>query len=317
MRSVRIFAFATLACGVMLAVLVSSQHRLRLIIGSFQAIDSNADLTSSEPLQFMTVVGSDDPPSFDSVIRELTVFERTHPLHDGDALPALDDPDTCERLLREGKAIHCYNADIAVCSMLAREHVASRLWDVTGPKRLGGNGHNILEIFDSRSRSWKALDPYYHCYFTLRTDTVHPIDVPKFRLAVLHDPSMIRLVKYAPVPGNRPDSIVVEEFRELAPCAMLHSNNDFRTRYAGRYGLLMPFASAIDKFPLRISRGVRTAMLGSEDRRYVIEDSHSPHYHFAMMWWSFRIFALLFGTFFILTIIMWINGRKKSDGPAR
>jgi hypothetical protein len=269
---VRLFSALTLVFFAGLLVLVSSQHRVRLIAGSYQAVDSLAQLGPDEHISFMAHNSDSSVMGFYDIVSELATFEQRHPLVAGDALPALDQPDTCLQLLKNGKRIHCYNADIGVCAMLANQHVLARLWDFTGPTQLGGDGHNLLGVFDHSTHTWKALDPYYHCYFVFSApghDTT-PIDVPTLRSALLETPSAIHIVKYVHLPDDRPDANILSELRFLAPCAMLHANNDFRTRYAHRYGWLMPLAPVIDKLPLRATRGVRMLMLGSDDLHYII-----------------------------------------------
>ncbi len=308
---VRVFAFLTLVFFAGLMALVASQHRIRLIVGSFQTVDSMAELSAGEHLSFMTHREDSTTADFAEIVTELATFEVAHPLDAGDALPALDQPDTCLRLLEEGKRIHCYNADIGVCSMLAKQHVLARLWDITGSSELGGDGHNLLEVLDGPSKTWKALDPYYHCYFIGNSGM--PLDVPTLRLTLLENPSAIQMVRYVHLADDRPDSNILTELRFLAPSAMLHANNDFRTRYAHRYGWLMPLASIIDKLPLRATRGVRMLMLGSDDRHYIIEDSHSPHYPFTQMKWLFWSLFSLFGIFLFLTVISMLLQRQSTD----
>jgi hypothetical protein len=312
---VPLYFITTLVLFAGLVVLVSSQHRMRLIAGAYQPVDSLVQLASDAPMSFMTWSSDSNRMGFNDVVTELANYEAAHPLISGDALPALDQPDTCMRLIEEGKRIHCYNADIGVCAMLAKQHVLARLWDITGPAQLGGDGHNLLEIFDGRSKTWKAIDPYYHCYFVLSLiDSVAtPIDMPTLRLAILEQPSIVRIVRYVHLPDDRPDSNILNELKFLAPCAMLHANNDFRARYAHRYGWLMPMAPVFDKLPLRASRGVRMFMLGSDDLHYIIEDGHSPHYPFLLMKWLFWFLFSLFGIFCVLTSISMVRQSRNNS----
>lgn len=311
MTLARYFALAALVVFAALMALVSSQHRVRLIVGAFQPIDSLARLGPDEPLRFMIPREGSNALNFKGVVAELASYETAHPLHPGDALPALDQPDTCERLLAEGKPVHCYNADIGVCSMLAKQHIIARLWDITGSQELGGDGHNLIEVFDAPTNSWLALDPYYHCYFTLASHDIVPIGLPALRLALLETPSEVHIIHYAHFPEDRPDSMIISELRMLVPCAMLHANNDFRARYDMRYGLLMPLAPIIDKLSLRATRGVRMAILGSGDVHYIIEDSHSPHYPFSTMKWLFWSLMSLLGIFCALTVITGVRSRRN------
>jgi hypothetical protein len=287
------FAIAAVLALAALGLLLSSQHRIRLIVGSFKPVDSMAHLGPEDSFSFMVNPAIPDGPGFSAAVSALASFDKDHRLLPGDAMPILDDPDSCARALEEGRRLHCYNADIGVCAILARSNIPARLWDMSGPYELGGYGHNLIEVFDGPTNSWKAIDPYYHCYFTRANDSV-PLDFPTLRLALLKSPSSLRIMRYSDTSGARPDSGVFSELRFLAPVAMLHSQNDFRKRYADRYGWLTPLAAPIfDALPLRASRGIRMFMLGSDDRRYIIEDRYSPRYPISELKWLFWILIII------------------------
>ncbi|HET6401636.1 MAG TPA: hypothetical protein VFH95_09580 [Candidatus Kapabacteria bacterium] len=297
------FAGATVVLAVLLVALLCSQHRDRLIAGSYRAVDSSARLVPGDSLRFLAPASLSDGPGFFDAVSALRTFDKTYPLRAGDALPTLDDPDTCLRLLEEGHPVHCYNVDIAAAVILANEKIPSRLWDLNGPIELGGDGHNLLEIFDGGSRHWKAIDPYYHCYFILGQDST-PISVTKLRRVLLTSPESVHLVRYSDTSGERPEKNIISELKFLAPGAMLHANNDFSWRYDHRYGWLTGVAAPLfDKLPLRTARGVRTIMLGGQDRLYVIEDRFSPHFPFTLMKGIFWMLATLFGISFIGMIL--------------
>ena len=282
-RLKKLFAITFLSAAALLIALVSSQHRIRLIAGSYGFIDSSARLVSGDSLRFLAHVTRSNAPNFFVAVSALQTFDNTYPLLPGDALPTLDEPDTCLQLLEAGHPLHCYNVDIAAAIILARENTPSRFWDWNGVSELGGDGHNLLEIFDGASRSWKAIDPYYHCYFIFGRDST-PISVARLRLELLTMPKSVHLIRYSDTAGERPDANIIGELTFLAPGAMLHANNDFTWRYAHRYGWLTPIAAKyFDGLPLREARGIRTIMLGSRDRLLVIEDRFSPHFPFAAM----------------------------------
>ncbi len=310
--SVRVCAIITLVLFTALVVLVSSQHRLRLIIGSYKIADSTASLDANDVFRYMANSPNDGKSQFGIALSTLQRFDAAHPLLPGDALPTIDQPDTCKRLLEEGKRIHCYNADIGACAILAKEDILTRLWDINGSTQLGGNGHNLLEVYNAPTRQWMVIDPYYHCYFTIGNDTT-AIGFPLRRQALLHTPADVRMVRYSLDGDERPVANIESELIMLVPGAMLHVNNDFYTRYAHRYGSLMPLAPILDKLPLRASRGVRMLMLGSDDSRYIIEDAYSPHYPFTQMKWLFWSLFSLFVIFSSLTIIMAISRRRESN----
>ncbi len=305
-----VFALLSLLLFAALIVLVSSQHRLRLIIGSYKIVDSSADIAASDSFRYMADPQNKSASQFSVAVAILQHFDSTHPMLPGDALPAIDQPDTCQRLLEEGKRVHCYNADIGVCALFAKNNILARLWDINGAFELGGIGHNLLEIFDAPTGKWIALDPYYHCYFTLGSDSI-AIGVPVLRNALLNQPMMVHLVRYSTNAEQRPDADIRSELILLVPGAMLHANNDFRWRYAHRYGWLMPIASIFDGLPLRMSRGIRMLMLGSNDTHYIIEDSRSPHYPFTAMKWLFWGLFFLFVLFCMLTIIELRSKRQR------
>ena len=298
------FALAASIALVALIFLISSQHRIRLVAGSYRSVDSMADLSPQDAMAFIVKPHAANCPGFSEAVSTLAAFDEAHPLHAGDALPTLDDPDTCEQALEEGRRLHCYNADIGSCAILAKQNIPARLWDMNGPSELGGYGHNLLEVFDGPAKSWKAIDPYYHCYFTKVNDSV-ALDFPSLRIALLTLPSSIRIVRYSDTAGARPDINIFSEFRFLAPLSMLHANNDFHERYNNRYAWLTSIAGKlIDALPLRATRGVRMVMLGSDDKRYVIEDMFSPHYPFAEFKWLFWILFSIFGILFAGAIIL-------------
>lgn len=298
--------------AIMLFALLASQHRVRLIAGSYRAVDSSAQLAPGDSLRFLASASPSSAPGFFDAVSTLQTFDKTYPLLHGDALPTLDDPDTCLRLLEEGHPVHCYNVDIAAAVILASQKMPSRLWDLNGPIELGGDGHNLLEIFDGSSHKWKAIDPYYHSYFILGQDST-PISVTRLRRALLTTPESVHLVRYSDTAGERPATNIISELKFLAPGAILHANNDFAWRYNHRYGWLTGIAAPVfDKLPLRTARGVRTIMLGGQDRLYVVEDRFSPHFPFALMKGIFWTLATLFGISFIGMIL---TMRSKSGKP--
>ena len=289
------FALLTLTLAVLLAALLGSQHRLRLVIEPLAPLDSVHQSSWSpqgnSSMRFMPMAGVGD--GIPHSIQVLADFHNVHPTQPGDPLPIIDDPDSCKLYLEQGKPLHCYNVDIGMSEVLARYGIYSRLWDLNGSQELGGYGHNLLEVWDNSTRSWKAIDPYYHCYFTLGADSV-PIGFADLRHALLVSNPSLSIQHYYNAGPERASADILSELRFLAPCAILHANNDFRWRYDHRYGFLMPLATLFDKLPLRTGRALRTLMLGNDDLRYIIEDSHSPHYPIGLLKGLFYLLLFLF-----------------------
>src|SRR5665213_484062 len=115
----KLFAGAILTCAILLVALLASQQRIRLIAGSYRALDSLGRLDSGDSLRFLTRTPLSQSPAFSKAVSTLHAFDARYPLLPGDALPTLDDPDTCVRRLEEGHPLHCYNVDIAAAVMLA------------------------------------------------------------------------------------------------------------------------------------------------------------------------------------------------------
>ncbi|HWF45051.1 MAG TPA: hypothetical protein VG537_10450 [Candidatus Kapabacteria bacterium] len=303
-----------------LVVVISSQHRIRLIVGSFSILDSAGEASwppsmpgdgySNFSRQYMPVKTS-SLHGFAQAVQVMTDFHEAYLTQRGDPLPIIDDPDSCEQFIEQGRPLHCYNIDIGISKVLAAQGIYSRMWDLCGPYKLGGFGHNLLEVWDDFARAWKVIDPYYHCFFTLGADsaspaTLTPVGLGPLRTALLHSHQSITVHYYYHTASDRPASEIISEYRFLAPCTLLHANNDFHTRYNTRYGFLMPLASLFDKLPLRISRAIRTIMLGSNDTRYILEDADGPHYPIVRM----KIFFYALLVLIVISIVLII---KKSQ----
>jgi hypothetical protein len=275
------FAVIAIVLAAALVALLGSQHRLRLVVESFTKLDRAQQAYWSpwdKDGHYMSINTVSSPGNETArALAILTDFHNTHPTQPGDPLPTIDDPDSCKQYLEQGRPLHCYNVDIGMAEVLAAHGIYTRLWDLSGPNELGGYGHNLLEVWDNSAHSWKAIDPYYHCYFTLGGDST-PLSFADLRASLLASPAMLTMRRYYYASPERDSTAVLSEFRFLIPCVELHANNDFRWRYNHRYGFLMPMAAIFDKLPLRMGRAVRTLMLGSDDPRYIIEDSYSPHY---------------------------------------
>ena len=303
------FGLLTVISIASLVWLMSSPHRVRLIAGSYEYTDSALDLPTAATFRYMNHI-SEPANGFEEAIRALRSFDSmVKPRHE-DPMPAIDDPDTSLALLAEGKRLHCYNADIGAVALLAKYGIKARLWDLKGPDELGGLGHNMLEVHTASNDAWYVVDPYYFCYFTIGQDST-PANFPALRLALLRDTGLVHIHHYYHVVDERPDPYVLPELQYLVPASLLHANNDFRWRYDHRYAWLMPFAPLFDKLSLRVSRGVRMILLGSQDRRYFIQDSHSPHFPIATL--KFVHWALLIVVIVSFALFCWsLVPRRKT-----
>ncbi len=279
----RLFAITFVVTLALLVIQLSSQHRIRLIVESFRTVHAGERWEPHDSTLFLPHSSFSDAPSFSNDMAVLSAFDRSYPLTTMNAVPVVDQPDTCLNDLREGMRLHCYNVDIAMSLLLAHTGAPSRMWDFNGASELGGNGHNLLEVFDGGSRHWKVIDPYYHCYFIQAGDS-EPLNVLKLRELLLTNTGEVHLVRYSDTLGERPDSEIIAELKYLTPSAMLHENNNYTWRYDHRYAWLTGIASPLfDALPIRFARGIRTIMLGSRDRLIVLDDAFSPHFPYTEM----------------------------------
>jgi hypothetical protein len=318
----RLLACALL-CLMSLLLLVSTQHRLRLAVIKLTPVSSPSVLNSApEQLKDFRFypIHAHDTSSFDQAMRLFREYTLAYPPVEAYALPMSEDPDSCVDAVRARKPVHCYNVDIAYAQMFGANGFYTRMWDFNGCDGLGGFGHNIIEIWDEAARKWKAVDPYYHCYY-MRGDSA--IGVLELRHRLLTNDTSLHVMSYyerdsiydsaahAYVhPIYRAPNELLSELRFLAPAAMLHANNNFKERYAHRYGPLQFMAPQLDKLPLRYARGVRAAMMGSDDARYMIEDGYTPKYAAAAVYVSARVLLYLAILFALLSMIGFVRSRR-------
>jgi hypothetical protein len=313
-----------LFCVMALVLLVSTQHRLRLAVIKIIPSTSASELNSApEQLHSFSFYPVRSPGA--SFRDAMQLFEQYtvayHPI-EAYALPMSEEPATCLAAVEEHRPIHCYNVDIAYTLLFGANGYYTRMWDLNGANGLGGNGHNLLELWDDASQQWKAVDPYYHCYYA-RGDSA--IGVAELRRALLTNDTTLRVISYADharifdstthqyrAPIYPAPKQLLADLRMLAPAAMVHLNNDFVTRYAHRYGALEFLAPLFDKLSLKDRRGLRSLMLGSDDARYMIQDQFTPNYHATTIYLLARALSVLALLFVLLFAVgLWLARRAR------
>ena len=299
----------SLLCLIALVLLIGTQHRLRLAVIKIIPTESQSALnaTPQELHDFRFYPVRTRGASFNDAMQ---LFERYtvayHPI-EAYALPIGEDPALCVAAVRAHEPIHCYNADIAYAQFFGASGYYTRLWDLNGADGLGGYGHNLLEVWDDASHKWKAVDPYYHCYYTKGDSAVGVIEL---RQALIAGDTSVHVVSYSDhariydsaahsyrAPIYTAPRLLLADLRQLAPAAMVHVNNNFVDRFAHRYGPLEFLAPLFDKLPMQYRRGIRSAILGRDDARYMIEDAYTPKYNATAIYVSARVLialALLF-----------------------
>jgi hypothetical protein len=293
---------------------VASPHRLRLAIGAWELVDSTHTLGGAPsalgPNWRFSASRTSLTSSFAQALATVTALDARPDQVPEAAHAMLDDPDSSLAAILAGRQLHCYNVDIAVTRLLSRQGIVARMWDMDGLDGLGGNGHNLLEIWDAQAGSWFAFDPYYRCYFAADSAGA-PLSFIEVRQRALAHSSALTVVHFLREAPTRPGADLIEEYRQLSPMSSVHSNNDFRWRYDHRYGVLQPFASVIDKLPLRYARGLRTLMIGGEDVRYVIHDRYTPDYAFRSVPRAFRLLLLAAVLLLGIDVYLGLRGRWR------
>lgn len=310
-------------CIAALALFVGTPHRLRLAVMKLIPLDSTRVLNNapeqSRMFQFYPVQRPEATRrgSFAAAMRLFEEYTLAYPPKDGWPLAMSESPDSCLEALHDRRPVHCYNVDIAYAQIFGANGYYTRMWDLAGSQGLGGYGHNILELWDEASGKWKAVDPFYHCYFT-RGDSA--IGIIELRERLLANDTSVHVMSYYERdsiydsatrsfvhPIYRAPKELLGELRFLAPAAMVHANNAFLARYAHRYGVLQFLAPLFDRLPMQCRRGVRATMMGSSDARYIIEDRYTPTFRAATVHFSARALGVLSMLFALLSAIGFVR----------
>jgi hypothetical protein len=310
----------TVTCSVLaIAALLGTQHRMRMAIGVWRLVTDSQKLAfdpakSVHPWRFAVDSTPVEPRTLEQAIALVIPLARTASSPEEAPHAMLDDPDSSLRAMRDGHNLHCYNVDLATTELLGNNGIFARMWDIDGHDGLGGNGHNLLEIWDASRTQWVAFDPYYRCYFT-RDSSSSPLAFSDVRLLAIEQPGALNVHHFIPENPVRGSAEIIAEYQELSPLASVHTVNDFRWRYDHRYGILQPIAPLLDKLPLRPARAFRTLVIGGADQRFVISDPHTPHHEFRLVSVAFR--ALLIYAILMLIVDLFFGLRETRAARQR
>jgi hypothetical protein len=310
-----------IATIVAMVLLLRTPHRMRLAVGTWRMNDAGNGLEFSPqrlsatntryPWRFSVATGTPDTGTFRAAVALVREIEERPGAAQEAPHAMLDDPDSSLTAILEGRQLHCYNVDLAVTVYLGRRGIYARVWDLDGTDGIGGNGHNLLEVWDSPRGAWLAFDPYYRCYFTADSSS-DPIGVVRLRSLLLTEPARVQVQHFDTARPRRAGDDIRAEFQQLAPLASLHANNAYRWRYDHRFGVLQFMHGIFDALPLRYSRGMRTLMLGSDDARYVIRDRYTPPYAFERVSLLFRLLLLVAVVLLALDVLLGLRERLRA-----
>lgn len=301
--------------------LIGTPHRMRLAVGTWRMNEAGKGLelapqalsamNTRYPWRFSVTPGAPDTGTFATALAEVRAIEERPDAVREAPHAMLDDPDSSLVAILDGRQLHCYNVDLATTVFLGRRGIYARVWDLDGTDGIGGNGHNLLEVWDSRAKSWLAFDPYYRCYFT-QDSSQDPIGLVPLRSLLLTEPLRVHVRHFDTARITRAADDIRAEFQQLAPLASLHANNAYRWRYDHRYGVLQFLHAAFDRLELRYARGLRTLMLGSDDARYVILDRQTPDYAFRSISLAFRLLLVLAIGLLALDVMLGLRERLRA-----
>ena len=286
-RALRTFGWTFLALGFAgVTFFLSSTHRSRLALESYQPVEAAslyaAQSAAQSASQNATPWNSEEriASSIGEVKAILEPFNQIKRRYD---LPIVqsDSPDECLKAFETGLVMDCAGMALSAVTKLKEYDVESRIWYLTGTDGFGGNGHNVIEYFNTASSRWEMLDPNYSCYMTRKGDeTVLSVAEVREALLTKSDDLEVRYYKSA-VELRSPESLL-EEFRSLTPSASLLATTDHRERYLNRYALLMPMAGLLDQLPLTAKRGIRSFLMGVSDQKLLLDDRFTPRYHLTL-----------------------------------
>jgi hypothetical protein len=298
-RAAKALAWLFLALGFAgTTMFLSSTHYSRLALEHYKPVEASSLYGELPPLAEVTA------SSIGEVKAILEPFNQLKRRYD---LPTVqsDDPEVCLKAFTTGRVMDCYGMALSAHEKLSEYQVGSRIWSLTGTDGFGGNGHNVIEYFNTASSRWEMLDPNYSCYFTLKGDET-VLSVAELREALLTKPEQLDVRYYKSAVALRDPASLITEFRSLAPSAALLATNDYRERYLNRYALLTPMAGVFDRLPLSATRGLRSFLMGSGDPKLLIEDRFTPRYHLTLLkpLWYLSLTMLVLGLLLPMTLVV-------------
>lgn len=255
---------------------LSSEHLSRLALEDYSSVEAQSVYFEVPPQK---------PMIASSVMDIVAILEPNNLITRRYDLPIVqtDDPEACLSAYQTGRVMDCFGMSLSAITMLEREGITTRLWNLTGTDGFGGDGHNAVEYYNQQAKRWEMIDPNYSCYFVKKGEESRTLDVATLRELLLTNPQSVDVRFYKSAVELRSAESLIEEFRSLVPTSSVYSTTDFRERYQTRYAHLMPMAGFIDQLPLSAKRGIRSFLMGASDRRLLIVDRYTPGYHLTLL----------------------------------
>lgn len=274
-RAARAVSLTFLALGFAgVTSFLSSQHGSRLALERYKAVEASS-LYTEEPEDIVLTASSIGEVK--AILEPFNQIKRRYDL----PIVQSDSPDECLKAFETGRVMDCYGMALSALEKLREYDIQSRIWNLTGTDGFGGNGHNVIEYYNTASSRWEMIDPNYSCYFTRNGDET-VLSVAEIRDALLSNTNDLHVHYYKSAVALRSPESLIEEFRSLTPSASLLATTDYRERYLNRYALLMPAAGLLDQLPLPAQRGIRSFLMGASDQKLLLQDRFTPRYHLTL-----------------------------------
>lgn len=309
-RILKMLALAFLAVGLVGVVsFLSSDHGARLALENYTPVEA-ASLYSAMP-----GAGEAAASSIGEVKAILQPFNEIERRYD---LPIVqsDSPQECVDAFASGRVMDCHGMALSAIERLRTYEIRSRLWYLTGTDGFGGNGHNVIEYYNTAAQRWEMLDPNYSAY-VVRKNEETVLSVGELREALLTASNDLEVRYYGSSVTLRTPESLLGEYRSLLPSASVLATEDHRERYQHRYAFLMPLSGTIDQLPLSARRGVRALLMGDNDTKLLIADRYTPEYHLTLfkMLWYLSITMLVLGCVFAIAWLVTSIRRTSVIAP--
>jgi hypothetical protein len=275
-RVIKALALTFMILGVSgVTMFISSKHRSRLALESYTLVQASSLYS---PISSVDEATASSIGEIKAILQPFNEIPRRYDL----PIVQSDSPGECVNAFANGRVMDCHGMALSAIEKLRQYDVRSRMWDLTGTDGFGGNGHNVIEYYNTSSQRWEMIDPNYSSY-VVRTADETVLSVAELREALLTNAGELEVRYYgSSVELRKPESLL-QEYRSLMPSSSLLSATDYRERYQNRYAFLMPLASVLDKLPLSAQRGLRSFVMGKNDAKLLIADRYTPEYRLALL----------------------------------
>jgi hypothetical protein len=194
----------------------------------------------------------------------------------------------------------CYNDAILLSTYLQSLSIPVRLIELGSNDGLGGNGHNVIEMWSDEFKKWIVMDQQNVAWFSYRSNNI-PLSAIEMHHDLFHYDStdFNKRIEIHQQPGFYVDSAsIYKYYRTVYQELLIVANGDFytakNTLLARRISNLIERQEPyIGKKAVLIGRLFRS-MFGDPFVRYKYQDDLSSDYNYDSWFYMFRFVSYLF-----------------------